>query len=381
MSGAWTELHGPRRFFSTLAEDVRQGACFVVALPRNFPREMPATIARHLERRTTAAVFELQATVDRARAPVDVLYARCRLEPPLRAASARTLVECEPFRDVVAIVDGTRSECDSEPWLELLGRYADLLRNRPIGARGVLGVVIAGEAEAMPSAGPALRIRRWDGHVSGLDVRSMVRARRRTDEVVEHDLAEDLREAIIAELAHGDIDLAQTLADAPLESLLAPASHLRDAAERHGWSAGRSPCWADGTDVRVDGRRRVHIARQILEATGERALQRHLWRAEVGVLFPYIEDARHELLDQCRARLQDRLDRAPVKTAAGAIISVAEDLELSHIADLLRAEQGRAPSLAAARSWAELLRDARNDLAHQRPVHPVTVLRLCAAPA
>jgi hypothetical protein len=170
--------------------------------------------------------------------------------------------------------------------------------------------------------------------------------------------------AVACELAGTDAALARALAELELRELLQPTEFLRAEAGRRGWDAARAHrrCWEDGLLDAVDGGEVVHAA--ALAVCGDDAeLRRRVWRAEIRVLYPFIEELRLRLLSRLRPYL-----RLPVETTYGLVDDVY-DLELGQLVHFLRGRN------LPRELWRLLnvLAGMRHALAHLRPV-PVEYL-------
>lgn len=343
----------------------------IVALPAAHPRGFTGVVERYLQRSTTLTVGRFDVGTERDVPPVDSVYRRWRLQRPEAPASASTLADCDGFQRVVALVDCTTND-DSERWFEFVPRYADVVRNRPPEHRGLFCLVVSGHAELLPSGGPALQLRHWRGFVDSLDVKILVREAWRVTAARAFGVGQALREALISEFSSGDIELAVHLLDRPLGDLLAPADALTAFGRVRGWSADQVPEWKRGSLLVVDGRERTHPARLAVDDVRLKEVERHIWRAEVEVLFPFIEDERGRVVTEWRGELSLSLQRRSVKTATGQVLDQPDQLELSHIVERL----GVLPGTQALRDWLSLLHSVRNDLAHLRPGSREDVLRV-----
>ena len=97
------------------------------------------------------------------------------------------------------------------------------------------------------------------------------------------------------------------------------------------------------------------------------AIEQRIWSAQVGVLFPYVETRRRELLARLRRRLV-----IPFEAADGRIVREYEDLELSHItAQVRRSPDARDPAWLL--GTLDRLVAVRNSIAHFEPV-PAAIL-------
>jgi hypothetical protein len=176
--------------------------------------------------------------------------------------------------------------------------------------------------------------------------------------------------AIIAALAQWDPEVSVTLADLDLERLDSPVSVLSELATQRGWDPNEPLTeierWQRGMCDLVEGRAVEHAA--LLAVRGdERALNRRIWSGQVGVVLPWIEECRRNLLDRYEGAF-----RAGWVRPSGECIEDVLDLEIGDIYAQLRAgvlSVGRAELERVRR-----LRDLRNALAHLEPL-PASALR------
>jgi hypothetical protein len=164
--------------------------------------------------------------------------------------------------------------------------------------------------------------------------------------------------AVATELAGTDPILAAILAKLDLQTLLAPLSLLGDHARRQGFNVAV----AARIEEVFDGERRRPSALAAL--AGDHAeIERRIWRAQVGILYPFIEVRRLDLVPRVRSLLD-----LPVETTYGRV-SDPRELEVGQLVHFLRGR--RVPR----ELWQLLnhLKDMRHALAHLKPV-PVAAL-------
>ena len=98
-------------------------------------------------------------------------------------------------------------------------------------------------------------------------------------------------------------------------------------------------------------------------------IDRLIWRAEVGVLLPYIEEQRQILLDRYARYLT-----APFVTNQGILIEDIRDLEIGMIQFQLK-DCTDIP--AESKALITNLKKARNSLSHLEPIRPAVLLSIC----
>jgi hypothetical protein len=177
-------------------------------------------------------------------------------------------------------------------------------------------------------------------------------------------LEKEFAAALLTELSLWDPETCTALAQRPATELIRALSDPRPAlveiARARGWD-GRSlqEVWNRGIEGTFGGRCLRHSA--FLAVSGDiNALEHRVWRAQLRVLFPLMEEKRLKLVEQLRPWL-----RVPFKTTFGIVIDAVEDLELGHIDYQLRKLVPEANRNAAA-LIAEL-KSIRHALAHLEP--------------
>ena len=126
-----------------------------------------------------------------------------------------------------------------------------------------------------------------------------------------------------------------------------------------------SASWALGTKGTVNGSDIINSA-SLATSNDERAIFQRVWKGQVSVIFPYIEEERIKLLNEFDSSL-----RLPIETDHGTITDLF-DLEIGNIFHLLV----KTNISNEKKSFIKSLRDARNDLAHLRPTPMVTIERI-----
>jgi hypothetical protein len=364
MDAYWWELPGPAGFLRSVWEDLRGGKSIVLALPATVPPGLRDGLAAFVRQAETWAWRDFPAG-DGARSPAvlaEDLHRRFAPPKPGGVLSAGTLAGDPRLADTVIWVEGMTATA-WPTWRAFLGQYARASQMRPEQGRGLFCVPLVGPvAGQAPQPDVALGVRRWRGIVSGLDVQ--LDLARRADDHPMPALHRRLARAVACDLAGSDAALARALTALDLRQLLEPEEFLRAEAARRGWDAALAsrPRWEDGLLDGVNGEDSVHSAALALCGDGG-ALRRRIWRAEVAVLYPFLEEQRLRLLPRLRPYL-----RLPLETTYGTVDDVHE-LELGQLVYFLR---GRNLPRDVWRLLT-LLTDMRHALAHVRPV-PVEYL-------
>ncbi len=153
--------------------------------------------------------------------------------------------------------------------------------------------------------------------------------------------------------------------------VLHPLAILEEIARERGWDSDvplGSPDerWARGMTERFGGTNHLHSA--LLALKGDRdAIEARVWRGEVGVILPFIEDQRALLVRHLGRRFP-----LPWQPDKGKVISDPRKLQIGQIEYLLRnmtVDRGL-------RRKVRMLCKMRNDLAHLVPLTEVQISML-----
>jgi hypothetical protein len=271
------------------------------------------------------------------------------------AESAREFVGAEENAGLVVWVDGMSSEawCRWRPFVE---DFSHASRNSS-GLQPRLCIPVGSDVgEDIPERGAGVRALEWRGVVDRLDMSLFVRTLPAATGVSE--FIQTVLTSVAVELAGSDPMLAVALRDVAPAALLQPLEPMTGIARQRNWSSKRSDDdWRSGAVECWEGRVRRHsLACAVLGDDVE--LRRRVWKGEVGVLFPLVEELRTDMVDELK-----RYWRLPLETPFGAIHEPF-DLEISHM--LLLAQRHRAPSEVI--RLLQCLTEMRHALAHLRVV-------------
>lgn len=362
MDSTWWSLPGPGEFVDGVVSRLRSGLNVVIDLPRHAPGGMRRAIAARIREDEITSIryvdlSDLDDPADR-RNPARLLHRRFAPLEPGAPATPRSLATSRAFGGGVTFVSGLTAD-DAGPWSEFLAAYSRALRNHGSPDSGTLCVAWPGALAAeAPAEDAALDRRRWEGAVDPLD---MLLYCARVLPGDGNGLYRRTAHALIAELAGTDPHLVQALAPLPIAQILAPRDALRDFARERGWTGqgAEADGWAEGWRDRIDGSWAAHSA-WLAASANDDELSARLWRAEVSVLLPYVEERRREYLQRFAQYL-----KLPMETKYGVIRDIG-DLEIGHL--LLQVH--RAPVSPQIRDRIWRLSQIRNHLAHLEAIRP-----------
>jgi hypothetical protein len=166
-----------------------------------------------------------------------------------------------------------------------------------------------------------------------------------------------LRVGLCTEIAGTDPELAVRLADLDLAALLEPHNLLRSVGLERGWMDAKEPTWEIGALDELESELVPHSA--FLALHNERSeILRRIWRAQVAVVFPFIEEQRTRLIPRMAPLIS-----VPFTSRFGEVRSLY-DLEVSHLHHFARRFKMDNDTLRLL----EILKRMRDRLAHLQPV-------------
>ena len=182
------------------------------------------------------------------------------------------------------------------------------------------------------------------------------------------DLRRRLAIATIANLSLWDWRLAPRFADEKFETLVEPREMLASLRAEFEWHDGVKEEWHAGM---IDDFDSAPCCHSVLISESE-TLTRRLWKAQVAVVLPFVEERRRQLLDEYSEDLPGWIERFAPVDGEGKRITDVYDLEIGNLAYLFRC----AGVKWSARQTAEYLRFLRNELAHLRPLAGQTLMQI-----
>jgi len=369
-------LPGPAAFVDEIVDDVRQGVSVVLCLPEYAAPGLREAVGEKVRAREICK----QATVDQAAMeagipPPQVLRQAIHGPSAEKGDGARELATDRSLRDWLIWVEGV-GQSQWPAWKRFLEEFEAASRAAS-DCNGLRVVVVArgSLANSPPRAEVRLAVRKWQGVVEPLDMLLLVYWLMRDADA--SPLRRRLQISLIAELAGTDPLLAETLCRCDLPALINPLDALRGFAQRRSWGAplptDRSELWAGGMADMIHGRQFRHSAAlAVSQGHDHDELDRRIWRAQIQVLFPFVEEQRASLVKDLTTA--DCL-RLPWVTPFGRIEDPL-DLEINHLCRMV-SHVKRVPP--AKRELIRVLVEVRNSLAHLEKVPEELLLRLAPA--
>ena len=327
MDLAWWQLPGPTRYVNRAEQNLREGRAVVLLHPETLVPSLRQAISSRVVTNDfwtwRALDFRELTKEEQAYNPADLLCQHFNTDSPRVPGSVRTFIGAASCRGLVIWLDGLQY-ANLDVWFDFLDAYDQLARNSepdyPLLCVPLCGVT----ADRRFKEYEAVALCSWESVVERHDivlyVGELLRKR------LHGGLLRETMTAICAELAGTDGELATHLSRIRLEDCLAPRERLVDIGRKRGWDAidPLKRSWHTGMWENWSSGARLNSVAVALQ-NDHREIRRRIWRGQVGVIFPFIEEKRAELVELLGPRLA-----LPVTTLAGEIDSAA-DLEIGQL--------------------------------------------------
>lgn len=364
MNHFWWQLPGPHHFVSKIARTLREGKNVVISLPEYAPEGLSQAIRETLGESTGWFWHTLDTREDDGVMPAQLLCSRFVPEiSPDAILNAHTLSREESFAGkIIWLAEMTPNAWPA--WKDFIADYAHACRARSLLDRTLFCVPLVGELalDAPLVDDVCLARHRWSGVVDHLDMLLFTSSlfQNRPMPVLQKRLAV----AIVANLALWDPAVSERVASETIEQILHPIPILREIAAARRWSPPAlevSSCsWHKGMIETLEGGEKIHSA-ALAGLEDAREIERRIWSAEVGVMLPFVEEKRQEILAQFAGVL-----KVPITTRSGEVITDLRDLEIGHIESQLT--NNGTPIDPARLRLVQRLREIRNCLSHLVPL-------------
>lgn len=373
MSRIWWRLPGPSHFVSRIVRDLRDGKNIVLRLPNFAPPDLRPAVRQALEDGGGGHWETLYLDEEQINDPVELLCARyAQSHDGTTLWNINTLCDMPAFCGRIIWIEGmTRGKWPR--WRQFLDEYQQVCRARDLLSRTVFVVPLQGmlaDEALVPDI--CLTSHRWQSGVDRLDMH-LYTAQLLSESSLSL-LEKRTATAIIAHLAVFDPAVCEQFAAAEMAAILKPVPMLKLLGKERGWCAipdyDDNRLWAEGMADIIDGRLHRHSA-LLCQNGWQDEVDRRIWSAEVGMLFPMVEEFRQSLLDQIGGLL-----RLPFQTTRGEWIHELRDLEIGHIESQM-VSYGL-PVSKDLREKITCFRKIRNSLAHLDPVDPALLIDLAS---
>lgn len=364
MNRLWWQLPGPQRFVSQITRALREGKNVIITVPEHSPSGLSYAIHETLSDGAGWFWHTLNIVDVKQEMPAEILCSRfVPAISPDAILNAHTLSKEESFTGKIIWLAGMTPNA-WPAWKEFIADYAHACRARSLLDRTLFCIPLIGELALNPPIVDdiCLSHHRWHGVVDSLDMllftSSLFQCRQMPI------LQKRLAIAVVTSLALWDPVVSERLGNEDIERILHPLPLLQEIAKERRWPpeklAPSSRLWHKGIAETIDGNRKIHSAALAWDDSAREIAQR-IWSAEVGVMLPFVEEKRQEILAQFAGIL-----RVPITTRFGEIINDLRDLEIGHIETQL-ANNGAIVDYTFLQ-LIRRLREIRNALAHLEPL-------------
>jgi hypothetical protein len=360
MDRFWWQIPGPNQYVADIVQDLIDGKNVVLCLPKHMPAGLSSAVRLEIGEEWHWQTFSLLE--ENETEPVHQLFnIFVREISPTEIRNARTLAQHQDFGGKIIWIENLTPPLWG-PWKKFLTNYEQSCRSVSKWNRTLFCVPLIGDlAIDPPREDVCLSHHYWRGVVDRLDI-LLFTAHLFSGKQLS-DLQKQIAISAIANLALWDPNVSEWLADETLENILNPLPILLEIGQSRCWcdemiSSG-SDSWHRGVKDMIEGEEKIHSAALAFNDS-TREIDRRIWSAQVGVLLPFVEERRQELLSICKDILT-----VPFQTNFG-VISDLRDLEIGHIEYQLSTNPAGNRNI---KRLAEQLKDIRNALSHLEPIN------------
>lgn len=359
----WFSYLGPSGFISTVVDDFREGRSVVLQIPRNTHLGLLQAIQHEATKENRFEWTTVDTSNDTPLASIWNTFA-----PDHSAVTTenkiKALYALPQFQNHI-VVPASVAEDQIAPWLEFMELFAHVSRGiDPFRRTEILLIVESGNKPIVQKSDPLLYNRIADNLVHKWD--TLYRAHAHLHAVTKSVREKQLHAEVAAALALWDDQLCSGLCSIRLDQLMNPTAYLTCCACDRGWQnlseSDHDRLWMEGIYQTYGEKAQCHSA--FLALLGRKdELESRIWKAQVTVLLPLIEQCRQHAIATFRYLLQ-----VPHEDGHGGVISQVDDLEISHI--LYQLNTNRRYDFSKEKVFFAAIRNARNALAHGETVTP-----------
>ena len=354
----WWSLPGPQGLVARICSEIRIGKNILLSLPDLFPDGLRKAVRESRDLRDLHW-HSLTVSASEHRHPLDWLWEEFVFadDHPGQMRSVEQLLSRDDLSGMVVWVDGLRPSC-AGTLPAFLERFSQVLNGIAVFKRSQLCCVVPLSTARSFSANVCCAVIDSNSYVGTID--ALTFATTLIEEKAFVVLEAQVAASVIANIALWDEEVAIALAQEPLETILCPMAWLKGWCRTKEWTAALTDddLRHKGLLTVFGGELKLHSAvAAVREEAGE--LDARVWRGQAGVLLPFIEERRRDLLEYFGDVI-----KLPFRTRFGEIVD-AEDLEIGHLHSMF----GRVHHIDAdAQALIRILREMRNKLAHFTPV-------------
>lgn len=334
----WGELPNAEKFIEAVTLDLRDGKDVLLELPEHLPWEAAFYEQLAISLEKNGVVHALRELEDDPHKEPGEIILRKFCKPERRAqyrpniGYGRFLANSQGSTLSTALIEvHDLRNGRLEVWLDFVREYRKALSND--------GAVFLLETRERPERTKGMSVHAYAGSIGSFDAYTfyMISASSYSGTL--------LQRRYLAELAFtlcgSDAELGGACLQNSFVFISKPLERLNDVCN--------TLFRADGGNFRLPG--------------NKTNLKKQVWQAQLRIVFPLLEDYRQDLIRKYRKDVEHCL---PIETAHGEIISEPEDVELGSLSWLIR--QKRLNVTAYEETCIEVCKDARNSLAHLKPI-------------
>lgn len=353
-------LPGPDQFLSRLEEDLAEGKSVVLKTPENLPILFACLLNDRLKNRVN---WKTLYVVDES--PLACIRRNLPVPDDADLSTPERLYQLPVFANYILQLENIPSGRLSD-WTVFLCEFAHASRQRKEYERTAFFIHVTGDDYWDVPEDLLLVKRRWDDVIGEADALLLAHQLNRSGN--SSSILTRIKVALCVELSQGDIELCRHLGSCALSELLNPLQLLAQFGLERRWDSidlegASSRRWRMGIEQTYCGSRQTHLAWQALRGNAK-LVDLAVWRAELKVLFPFIEEKRHAFIQRCS---NTKYLKVPHTRQYGEEIHNFEDLEWGDIKAQFDQRNAISPQL---RNFVRAMWTIRCNLAHQTPLPP-----------
>ncbi len=286
----WWHLPGPAGYIRRAIDYIQEGCNVILQTPLNFPQGLTNALRAVYKEQENLRWILLNCPKADQNDPAKFISSQLSIDADDNR-SIEGLLESASFQGNLIFVTGF-NEDQWRAWTEFIVEYEHACRPLNTLRRTLFILQPEGPLGAsLPNNGICLKCHRWDGAVNELDMALFVSTI--IPDTVTHLLERRLTISIVTQLARWDRQLAENLVGESLETLLEPKLVLQQYASSRGWcgSSVNDCACLNGSGYRFGGEFEVHSA-MLAAKNQDRELHRRIWKAELSILLPFVEELR-----------------------------------------------------------------------------------------